>query len=128
MLRRKRTLFCAVFAVCLAVLTYVPFRLQARRSAHRDIVAFFQNYQQGEDNLVAKELKNLAQPHDVADRIMSRHRNALMNFNYSTLRPSLNLMLNRTVVGVSWDLSIVFYRQADGWRVLSFDEFVHNKA
>jgi len=56
------------------------------------------------------------------------HRDAIKNFKYSSFKPSLNLLLNRTVVGVSWDLSIVFYKQADGWHVLSFDEFVANKA
>lgn len=126
--RRKRILLFVIAALCVAVLGYITLTLEARKSAYRDIAAFFQDYRQGEQKFVARQLRNLEQPHELADSIISRHRDALKNFNYSTLRPSLSLMLDRTVVGVSWDLSIVFYKQADGWRVLSFDEFVQNKA
>jgi hypothetical protein len=122
--KRRRALIVVVGVVSLVLLTYVILRAQTTRTADRDIDAFFSDFARADAALIDKRLGYLAQRREVADTIISRHKDAIKNFNYSKITPSLNMMLNRTVVEVSWHLNIVFAKRADGWYVLSFDEFV----
>jgi hypothetical protein len=122
--RRKLASIVVVAVAFLALLAYVILRVHTTRMADRDIDAFFRDFARTDATLVGKHLSCLTQRREVADAIISRHKDAIRNFDYSKITPSLNVMLNRTVVEVSWHLRIVFGRRADGWRILSFDEFV----
>ena len=109
------------------LLSYAMLRADATKTADQDIDAFFRDFAQADFSLADKHLKHLTQNREEADAIIARHKDAIRNFTYSKISPpSLNVMLNRTEVGVSWDLNIVFSKQADGWYVLTLEEFTPN--
>jgi hypothetical protein len=122
--RRGRILIIVAALICLALMSYFVVRDQTTKVADRDIDGFFRDFARGEAPLIEKHFRFLAQPHEVADAIVSRHKEAIINFDYANIVPSLDVTLNRSAVSVSWHLTIVFSRQDDGWHVLHFDEFV----
>lgn len=106
------------------LLSYALVRANATDNADRDVKAFFRDFALADSTFVDKQFRYLAQPREVVEAIISRHSSAIMNFRSSKHAPDLNVMLNRTVVAVSWHLTIVFAKRSDGWYVESFDEFV----
>src|SRR5688572_2935101 len=98
---RSRALIIVAGLVSLMLLSYAMLRDHATKNADRDINAFFTDFAHADSALIDKHLKYLAQPRDDANAIVSRHKEAMTNFNYSEIAPSLNAMLNQAVVGVS---------------------------
>src|SRR5690349_6904104 len=113
--KRIRGILITAGVLLLIVLGYAVVRTQATKAASRDIAVFFRDFAKGDATLIDQHLKYLAQPRDVALAIASRHMPAITNFNYSSNNPSLNVMLNRTEIGVSWHLNIVFAKQVGRW-------------
>jgi hypothetical protein len=122
--RRRRVLIIVAALICLALVSYFVVRGQTTKAADRDIDGFFRDFARGKTPLIEKHFRFLAQPREVADAIVSRHKEEITNFDYANNVPSLNVTLNRSAVSVSWHLTIIFSKQADEWYVLRFDEFV----
>jgi len=124
--RKRRVLVIAVALVCLAFGSYFIVRGQATKAADRDIDVFFRDFARGDTAFMDQHLKYLAQSREIANAIISRHKETIAHYDYASIVPSLSVTLSRTAVPVSWDLTIVFSRHTDGWYVSRFDEYVRD--
>jgi hypothetical protein len=106
-----------------AIISYVLARTHATQIADRDIDAFFSAFREGGISSVDSYLVHYPGPRKDVEAIISRHKDAIRNYNSTAFTPNLNVFLNKTTVEVSWHLSIVFSKSSEGWRPSYFDEF-----
>lgn len=112
---QKRTISNLVlWAVLLATLliVYIEFRVSATRQARAAATTFFSELRQSP----GPELEEKLTP-------ISRHRDALKNFNYEKLNPEIDWTLHEAEISVSWHLSIIFSNRSGHWQPTFFVEY-----
>jgi len=58
--------------------------------------------------------------------IIEKHKEAITNFDYKNTKPSINFMLNKATIDVSWHLTILFEKQNKNWYISEFKEYTDN--
>jgi len=89
--------------------------------------AFFTDFRTPDDLAIQRHLSGIAQDHGQVQGILERQRDAIRNYTYMSLTPTLNIWLNNAEVPVSWHLTIKMKKLAEGWKISSLDEFITQK-
>ena len=102
---------------------YFGLRVWSTYQADRDIDAFFSDFRKSKERHFSNEFKFLSQDPSEVMSIIFRNSEAIDNFSYKTTIPELNLALNKTDIGVSWNLNIRFSRHSGHWYPAFFGEY-----
>ena len=132
-MQKRKDILLAVVVVLFTVIFYYSLRWRATRVADREIDAFFSAFRGSSQQTAEATLITHAQDPQKTKEIVSRHIQAIQNFNYSGLYPDLNFMLNTTRIEVSWHLAIIFSKNQGHWHPIVLDEYdsekqMHNQA
>jgi hypothetical protein len=113
------SVFITLFAL------YFGFRAWSTYQANRDTDSFFADFRASKD-VPSDKFRFLSQSEPEAKSIISRNSESIHNFSYETTKPTLNLALNETDIGVSWHLNIRFVEHSGHWYPAYFDEYIPN--
>lgn len=116
-----------ILLAIVALAAYFIVRTQVIKKADHDSDIFFAKFSSTNHEQIKKYLhpENKNIENDLA--IMERHKEAISNFDYKNTRPSVNLMLNKASVDVSWHLTIIFKKKNKSWYISKFDEYLKIK-
>ena len=87
--------------------------------------SFFADFSNIDKEQLKKYLDNNQNIED-ALTIITKHKEAISNFDYKNLKPSINLMLNKAKIEASWHLTIVFEKKNKLWYISKFEEYTKN--
>ena len=123
-----KKLTITLLGIILLVGIYLVVRHNAINSADRAVDSFFANFPYVENALLTKHLKNVKIDQSSALAIIENNKEAIANFSYENVKPTLNLYLNEATVEVSWHLNIIFSKINDNWVITKLDQFEKDEA
>lgn len=122
----KKTILVIAFIIFISLIFYFFLRINSINQIDKYSDSFFADFSNADKDDIKKHL--YYNNHNIENTIdiIEKYKEAIINFNYTNSKPSVNLMLDKANVEVSWHLTIEFKKQKNVWYILKFNEYREN--
>ena len=105
---------------CLIIIFYIIFRYNVINQIDQFSNSFFSDYISTNKEHIEKYFL----PKDIyLINILGRHKDSINNYNYKRLKPSINIVLNKANIEVSWNLTLEFTKHDRTWYISKISEY-----
>ena len=122
----KKIILVIAFIIFISLISYFLLRINSINQIDKYSDLFFADLSNADKEYIKKHLYSNNQNIENTIDIIEKHKEAIINFNFKNSKPSVNFMLDKANVEVSWHLTIEFKKQKNVWYIFNFNEYTEN--
>lgn len=112
----------ALILLPLTIALYITLRIDTIKQIDNYSDSFFATFSKADQPHIQKYL-NINLKSEKILPVIKKHYDAIANFDYKSTKPTVNYLLNRASLDVSWHLTIVFEKQGNSWNISEFRDY-----